>query len=362
VSATLVVERIDTLERLRQVELAWRAVDESDARGTLFTRFEWLALWAAERPGRWLVLAARAGAEYVGFFLMERSQTKTRLPGVSTTTYSMAASSETLFTSLIARPEAEASVVAALGRELSRLPWRELAFRNITDPRVTDLLARLRGPGVRLELREESGYYRMPLPATYEAYLAHVFPGGRGKKLRRYERKAEREGLVLTDATAQTLDAHLSALQDFVAARWGEAAYRSPAARERQRALLAGGFPLGMTHLNALWDGERPVGATVGFVDAARGVYYALLSGYDPDYADTSPGMLLNVAAVRYAIEAGLTMFDWGHGAQSYKQDFCPEAPIFFGRAKAVRLRPYERLTGLLRPATPPLATNAPSA
>ena len=62
---------------------------------------------------------------------------------------------------------------------------------------------------------------------------------------------------------------------------------------------------------------RRPVGAYYGFLD--RGRAYAYLGGFDPAFADASPGAILIGQAIADAIEEGVSEFHFLRGREAYK-------------------------------------------
>jgi CelD/BcsL family acetyltransferase involved in cellulose biosynthesis len=352
------VDVLETFDALDPLKADWQAVHAQDPHATLFTSWAWLRAWLAERPGRWVVLAAKDEGKACGFFALERVPYKTRVPGLGGVSYKLAGDPDAHLSALLCLRGREDAVTAAFAQRLARLPWRELKLRNVHDPRLLDLLGQLGHKGCRVALRDDRGFSGMALPTSYEAYLEQNFSGARGRKLRAFERKAEAAGLHLAHAEPDTLEATLEALLTLVSERWGKAGFGSEGGRERCRGLLRACYRQGMLHACALWDGERPVAASVSFLDAERGVCHGYLNGWDQDYAAAAPGTLIKVATIRWAIEQGFESFGWGLGSESYKREMGADAPEIHPRAELLKLRPHERLIAALRPARP--AATAP--
>jgi CelD/BcsL family acetyltransferase involved in cellulose biosynthesis len=73
--------------------------------------------------------------------------------------------------------------------------------------------------------------------------------------------------------------------------------------------------------LSVLEHGGRPVAFLLGFL--AHGVYHAFETGFDPQWAEQSPGLVLHFLALERLHDERLREFDFGH-AHGYKARFDP--------------------------------------
>ena len=99
----------------------------------------------------------------------------------------------------------------------------------------------------------------------------------------------------------------------------------------------------GLLHAQTLWDGERPVAAQIGFLEPKRSTYHGCQGGWDEDYRELAPGLLVKLGALRYAVGAGLRRFDLGRGAHEYKFDLGARSKPT-RRFRLTRLGPAARL------------------
>ncbi len=166
------------------------------------------------------------------------------------------------------------------------------------------------------------------------------------QQVRRRERKLLREhGLRyrLADDPA-LLDAHLTALFELHAARWGKGgstaftADRQAFHREFARLALHKGWL-------RLWVAEvddAPVAALYGFRFAGSELYYQ--SGRDPAWDRYAVGFVLLTHAVRAALEEGVSEYRFLRGGETYKQRFADYDP---GLATLVLARGPSRRTAV---------------
>jgi len=86
----------------------------------------------------------------------------------------------------------------------------------------------------------------------------------------------------------------------------------------------AGLANLGVTHLSGLCVGDEPVATIFGFLD--RDYFYGVLTAYTRgQWARYSCGNLHIQMLLRWAIEHGLTRFDFGIGDENYKMFWCDQ-------------------------------------
>jgi CelD/BcsL family acetyltransferase involved in cellulose biosynthesis len=165
----------------------------------------------------------------------------------------------------------------------------------------------------------------LALPSSWEAYLESL-PGKQRHELRRKMRRLEREASgarVTSVADPPGLDARLGDFLDLHRrSRAGKARFmddRMAAFFRRATARLA---EAGMVRL---WLLDTPGGPLASFItvewDGTVGLYN---SGFDPEHAALSPGLVLLAGVIRDAIERGCRRFDFLRGEERYKYDFGP--------------------------------------
>lgn len=204
-------------------------------------------------------------------------------------------------------------------------PLWDLHAVSAASPTVTRLpgLAAEHGVDVTVALEERCPI--LALPTTWEAYLAGL-SGKQRHELLRKMRRMERE---VPEARAVGLGSRAgveSRFDDFLAlhrrSRVGKARFmddRMEAFFRRVSAMLAeaGGF--------RLWLLDAPGGPLASFLclewDGTVGLYN---SGFRPDAAALSPGLILLAHVIRDAIERGRRRFDFLRGEERYKYDFGP--------------------------------------
>jgi len=227
---------------------------------------------------------------------------------------------------LLAEAGRETEVWTALlaSRPPARPAW-DLHSVPAASPTVTRLPALAVEHGVDVTVTVEARCPILDLPATWGAYLAGLSGKQRHEMLRKM-RRLERE---VPDARAVGLGSRADVearFDDFLAlhrqSRVGKARFmdgRMEAFFRRAGAMLA------EAEAFRLWLLDAPGGPLASFLclewDGTVGLYN---SGFRPEAAALSPGLVLLAHVVRDAIERGKRRFDFLRGEERYKYDFGP--------------------------------------
>jgi tetratricopeptide (TPR) repeat protein len=86
--------------------------------------------------------------------------------------------------------------------------------------------------------------------------------------------------------------------------------------------MLRGCFEAGALFLPTLWKGEVPIGVVAAFVDERKRSLVAFIVGRDKSITKPSPGFVLHLHSIRWAIQRGFTTYDLQTGNFSYKYGF----------------------------------------
>jgi len=301
---------------LSDLKAEWDPLVASSAARGPFLSWEWQNLWwqtFADGAEAWL-LAVREGDTLVGIApLMSRQGQLTFSCGQDVCDY----------LDVIARPGYEEAVADAVVAYLCDKDWASLDLYCLP-PTATALrylpddFARA---GLTAKVAQLDVCPLLDLPADWESYLASL-----GKKerheLRRKLRRLESAGRVHTYALA---DGEIGPrdVDDFLALHRCSTPEKAMFMDERMEQFFRGLFArLGRDGLLRLYfmelDGQR-VATTMCFVQNQELLLYN--SGYNPDLARLSVGLLLKAYCLQDAIALGLRRFDFLRGNERYKYD-----------------------------------------
>jgi len=314
--------KIEVLERLDAVgPAAWQTLHAATALRSPFLTWTWQSEWARafvpdDRLEIWRVLDA-AGRLLGLLPLYEAKPGVLRLiGGVDVSDY----------LDLIAEAGREAEVWAALlsARPAVRPVW-DLHSIPAASPTVTRLAALAAEHGVEATVTLEERCPVLALPPSWDAYLA-TLSGKQRHELLRKTRRLERE-VPESRAVGLAAPADLeSRLDDFLdlhrRSRVGKARFMD----ERMEAFFRRvATVLVETDGNRLLFFDALGGRLAAFLclewDGTVGLYN---SGFHPDGAALSPGLVLLAQVIRDAIARGKRRFDFLRGEERYKYDFGP--------------------------------------
>jgi CelD/BcsL family acetyltransferase involved in cellulose biosynthesis len=222
---------------------------------------------------------------------------------------------------IVIAPGKEAEVFSALGRFFGEGPWEHLELNGISEfsPTYQFLPPQMQPFGFGLVQEAEEVALSLDLPQTWEAFLEKLSGKDRHelrRKIRRLEREIAFETLRVEDDSSLHagmgifFDLHRKSRKDkaeFMTPEM-EAYFREIAARFQERGWLS---------LSFLKLAGKEVATFFSFDFA--GTEYVYNSGYDPDFARFSPGIVLAAYCIRQAIEKGMTGFNFLRGREDYK-------------------------------------------
>jgi CelD/BcsL family acetyltransferase involved in cellulose biosynthesis len=224
----------------------------------------------------------------------------------------------------VAGREEEAWSALLDARAASTAVW-DLHAVPAASPTVAALPALAPAFGLRAEAAVEERCPVLDLPATWEAYLGSLG----GKQRHELTRKMRRLAREVPDArpTAAVAPAEIAArLGDFLdlhrRSRVGKARFMDARMESFFRRVCVAFAEAGMARV---WFLDTPHGPIASFIalewDGTVGLYN---SGFHPDHAALSPGLVLLGHVVQDAIARGVRRFDFLRGEERYKYEFGP--------------------------------------
>jgi len=157
----------------------------------------------------------------------------------------------------------------------------------------------------------------LDLPATWEEYLQMLASKQRHelkRKLRRLEEEGEINYRSSSEASPQDIDTFLKLFRE---SREDKAEFMTP-----EREAFFRDITKTMTHrkifrLGLLEVNSRPAASTIAF--EYKNNVYLYNSGYDPQYAWLSVGVLSKALSIKDSIERGKKKYDFLKGDEQYK-------------------------------------------
>jgi CelD/BcsL family acetyltransferase involved in cellulose biosynthesis len=309
----------------------WRALNDRARTGTMFLGPDWLEPWWQNfGEGRELAtLCVREGGRLIG--LLPLFTERVRLGGIAVRRLAFLGDGETGcdYLDVLAEPGREREVLEHCLAKLMELPWDVCDLDGLWRESFTALQLAQKFPpgrGAQGMIRDGRVRYVCPhiaLSGTWEQYQESL---GRRENLRRREKWLYRQPGVSVSC-ARAPEEAVKATDQFLAlhgARWAveggsdgltdarHEAFHREAAQRLARA--------GMLRMYTLHAARRPVASVYGVVHGGKFNYYQ--SGYDPNWACKSVGLVLLARTVQDAFGEGLREFDFLRGNEGYKGEW----------------------------------------
>jgi CelD/BcsL family acetyltransferase involved in cellulose biosynthesis len=304
-------EIIGDPERLEQIVPSWWGLWERSSSATPFQSPAWLVpWWQAFAPGELSVIAVWRGADLVGLapLYLEHGAAGSRLLpiGISLSDY----------LDILCVPGADSLVATAMAESALSIGWSQWVLPDLPPGGAGLAIAH---PDLRLS--DAAAHAACPVIAlSGDETLSGCVPARRRRQLRRAHQAAVRRGIVELKSGSGEPQRFLDQLFQLHAARWageGGGVLADPAVEQFHRLSLP---MLAERHLVRCWVmtiAGHPVGAYYGFHHGARA--YAYLGGFDPAYAEESPGAILIGHAISRSLCEGARAFDFLRGREDYK-------------------------------------------
>ena len=220
-------------------------------------------------------------------------------------------------------PGKEEAVLSAIVDALLNDGRREFDFWGLrADSPTLTLLPRLaRGRGLDVRIEDEAVCPSLDLPPTWEDYL-NGLSGKNRHELRRKMRRLEKTAGPMEFRVLCSPQEFEEGMDDFLRLMTLKSDKAQFMTEDMERFFRRAGVAMAEEGLAGLYmfelDGRR-VASTFCFEDRDETLIYN--SGYDPQYAYLSVGLLSKAACLRHAIEDGRQRLDFLRGSEPYKYD-----------------------------------------
>jgi len=327
----------------------WRALNLRARAGTMFLSPDWLepwwAQWGSERELQ--LVCVREGAQLIGFLPLFTEQV--RRGGVPLKRLAFVGDGETGcdYLDALAEPGREREVFEFCLLAVQHLEWDLCDLADLWRESFTAVNLAQRFPNEKLtqglirdgRLRHVCPH--IPLQGTFENYLRGL---SRRENLKRREKWIFKQPGTSIEC-ARTPEEAVKATGNFIQlhrARWAADGGSDGVCDEKHEAFhreaIARLARNGSLRLYTLFCARRPVASVYGVVHQGKFNYYQ--SGYDPEWASKSVGLVLLARSVSDAFAEGLSEFDFLRGNEGYKAEWAR------GERWTVQLRLWRGMRG----------------
>jgi CelD/BcsL family acetyltransferase involved in cellulose biosynthesis len=218
---------------------------------------------------------------------------------------------------LPAGKEEALGVFARLGGEG---PWEALEFRGISgfSPTLRYLPDHLRACGFQVTQKIQEVSVYLNLPRAWDDFLAQMDSRDRHELRRKMHRLERESSFEIREEQEGNPGERMDAFFDLHRkSRRDRAEFMTPEMEGYFREIALRFREKGWLSLPFIRVGGKD--AAVYFSFRYQGAEYVYDSGYDPEYARLSPGIVLAVDRIRRAMERGTTIFHFLRGQEDYK-------------------------------------------
>lgn len=319
-----------------------------------FRRYEWLSAWWRhyEQPGLQLFVVVVRDAEGAVVALAPLYRRRTPLSGRTLAFLGSGEVCSDYLTLLVAPELAEltAERIADWLTGAGRDAWDAIELDGVEpqDAAVGALVKALAARGCLVHRRQRIGAWRLELPGDWKSYTARLSKSRRGG-VRTVEKRYFETGRAVVHSAESAADVQrgLAILRDLHQRRrksLGEpGCFASPRFAGFLAEVARRFHAVGRLRLQWIELDGRPVAA--GFDLSSPDAVYHYQAGIDPDAIEDRPGWLMQISALKQAIEEGFQAFDFLRGDEPYKSWWRAERrPLVEVRLAAPRLSARLRL------------------
>jgi CelD/BcsL family acetyltransferase involved in cellulose biosynthesis len=303
---------------LENLRLEWNETLSESSADCLFLTWEWLTSWWRHlKNDRTLHVIevrddTRPNGRLIGLAPLMNAGGRLEFMGTGT------AGSDYL--DLIARRGSEDAIVEAVASQLEATGLNLRLSHVLPGSLVLRLAERLNTRGYRIFKRPLNVCPFMPLPSSWDAFLATLGKRHRENVRRRIRKLPEGAQFELTQTEEQLLE-NFPRLIELHNERWdtrgGSDALQTAGMKAFHEDFTRLALQCGWLRLFVLKIEGRAAAAVYAFSRKGKALYYQ--AGISPKYSDLSLGLVALALAIKHAIEEGATEYDFLHGDEGYK-------------------------------------------
>lgn len=316
------IKLIKSIDQFNKLKQNWNDVYLEDPHATVFTSWTWMRGWLETTLYDWQVLAIRPNSAlpYVGFMVLGASSIGSFRFNIVRSNLHMGGNPISDHTGFVCLPDYIDVAIPAFAKFIQeQMRWNTFSVMDVFDPRIDLFLQCF--PSGRFHVKELEGAScpYILLPNTWDQYLNSFLSVNTRKNLKYYTTKVEHlKGFRVVHAQTDNLETHIDILLKFWQKRWGLTSGQT----ERYHALYRRCFEENTLWLTTLWAEETPVAGVAGILDQKLKTFILYTPVFNDTFSKYSPGKVMVGYSIRYAIENGFQIYDFGVGDEQYKFSF----------------------------------------
>jgi len=316
------IDIINTIEQFEKLKKNWDDVYSADPNTTIFTSWAWLRGWIESTSYDWSIITVKPNSISPCIAFMPigiHSIRKFKFYYIRM--LFMGGYPWSDHEGFVCLPEYVDKAIPAFANYIQKnIKWDTFIMQNVFDPRL-DLFLKYISPKKFevLELDSTSCPYVL-LPDNWNQYLQKSISSTTRKNLKYYTKKIESfNEFRVIHAQADNLDNQIETLLTFYQTRWGP---KSKDILNSYITLFRRCFENNILWLTTIMDGTTPIAGLAAFLDHKMKIFTNYTPVFNNKFEKQSPGKVMIGYSIRYAIENGFRIYDFGAGNEEYKFSF----------------------------------------
>jgi hypothetical protein len=304
------------LDQLKDFQEEWNRIYNADPEAHLFVSWDWMFNWLSINQDRWFVLAMRdkLTGEVISFFPLSRTVKQPAMKLIRL--FSMGGLPLSMYNDILCAPERKAEIMAAWAVYLKGdSSWDKIRFKGIMDPEFRIFTQEFDQKGFSISWYPGVDSLSIALPDTWETYYNKVLGRSTRKTFTRLANKIDASDITLHEVSDNSCNEDIDSLLNLWKKKWG-----SIKMIDEYRIMLQRMYECGRIWLFLYKEGKVDVSGQLCLVDREKGVVYALITAYHPDYSALSPGNIIGLVSLKKAINEGFNKYDFLIGNDKYKR------------------------------------------
>lgn len=345
------IDLINTLPEFNKLKDNWFEVYCADKEATVQRSWVWMKGWIESTNFDWFVLAAREenSSHYAGFIMLAYSQT-----GKGIKTLSLGGRPWAARTGILCIPDYKEQVIALFADYIQRaLPWDALNLRDVCDGKITGFINKFSRLKYNIKKLEDTPCPQLNLTESWDKYTEKYLNKSKNKKLAYYLRRAEKElDYRVLRAGSGDLENDSVTLLDLWTRRFGQ---RSDDDLSQIKKLWETCYKEDSFWYELIFDGDAPVAGLAAFIDKTKGRISPFIIVHNEQYAKYSLGKVIVAHSLKYVIDSGFKVYDFGRGESEYKSwfgatDMSNESYIITKKKPgSIIWKPFKRLISIFK-------------
>lgn len=313
------LEVISTKEKFVKLKESWLQVYCADKDSTVQRSWGWMKGWIECTDLDWFILGARnkESGEYLGFFVLSHKGNKKKC------SLELGGGPWAARTGILCHPDYQKEILKLFARYIqNNLVLDVFNLREVCDGKLDEFLGEFSKLKYKVIRSADTSCPQIELAKDWESYTQNYLKKSRNSKLNKYLRRAE-NGLDYRVVYSNNgdLKKDFDALLKLWQNRFGE---REIEELRQIKKLWEICYQENQLWYEIIYDGEIAVAGLAAFTDNIKGCIspFMMAYRYDKDYSRYSLGLVIVAHSLKYALDKGFKVYDFGRGNSEYKTWF----------------------------------------